>query len=175
MEDFAERIRGVLGRAAHSSGGPRRTTREDLVSWARANIRDRQLVVVSNREPYSHLRDRTGVRWVRNAGGLTVALDSVTQALGGVWIAHGSGSGDRATSDASGRIACPPDRPSYTLRRLWLSSEDHALYYSGLSNGALWPLCHIAYVRPRFRMEEWERYRDVNRPFAETTLDEIGD
>jgi trehalose 6-phosphate synthase len=72
-------------------------------------------------------------------------------------------------------VALPPDRPSYRLRRLWLSEEDHALYYAGASNGALWPLCHIAYVRPRFRLDEWERYRDVNRRFAEAVLEEIGD
>jgi trehalose 6-phosphate synthase len=74
-----------------------------------------------------------------------------------------------------GRVGCPPDRPTYRLRRIWLTDEDHALYYSGASNGALWPLCHIAYVRPRFKLDEWERYRDVNRRFAEAVLEEIGD
>jgi len=58
---------------------------------------------------------------------------------------------------------------------VWLSEEDQALYYNGLSNSALWPLCHIAYVRPRFRIEEWERYRDVNRRFAEAVMEEVGD
>jgi trehalose-6-phosphate synthase len=155
--------------------GPRRTTRDDLVAWARNNLQHRNLVVVSNREPYSHVRHQGAVRWLRNAGGLTVALDSVTQALGGVWIAYGSGNADRAMADSHGRVRCPPVDPSYTLRRVWLSREDYALYYSGLSNGALWPLCHVAYVRPRFRLEEWQRYRDVNRRFAEAVLDEIGD
>jgi trehalose 6-phosphate synthase len=155
--------------------GPRRTTRDDLVAWARANLRHRKLVVVSNREPYSHVRDQGVVRWQRNAGGLTVALDSVTQALGGRWIAYGSGNADRAMADKYDRVRCPPDQPSYTLRRIWLSREDYALYYSGLANGALWPLCHVAYVRPRFRLDEWQRYRDVNRRFAEAVLDEIRD
>jgi trehalose 6-phosphate synthase len=146
-----------------------------MVEWARAHLRNRELVVVSNREPYSHQREGGAVRWVRNAGGMTVALDAVAQALGGLWIAHGSGNADRATVDRSGRVACPPDRPRYTLRRVWLSREDQELYYSGFSNGALWPLCHIAYVRPRFRTDEWERYREVNRLFAEAVLQEVGD
>ena len=110
MEDFADRIRGVLSRAAlrheQASRGPQRTTREDLVAWARAHLSHKRLVVVSNREPYSHVRGPHGVNWVRNAGGLTVALDSVSQALGGVWTAHGSGNADRMASDEIGRASC---------------------------------------------------------------------
>ncbi|MFI5370398.1 MAG: trehalose-6-phosphate synthase [Candidatus Eisenbacteria bacterium] len=176
---FSHRVRSALGRAAvrtqQRHQGPPRTTRETLVEWARAHLRGRELVVVSNREPYSHQRDPEGIRWVRNAGGVTVALDAVMQSLGGVWVAHGSGDADSVTVDADDRVACPPDHPSYHLRRVWLSAEDHERYYSGFSNGALWPLCHIAYVRPRFRTEDWERYRDVNRRFAHAVLEEVGD
>jgi trehalose 6-phosphate synthase len=177
--DQSDRIRGALARAAireqQRSEAPPRTTRAQLVEWARAHLRDRKLVVVSNREPYSHVAEEGGVRWVRNVGGMTVALDAVAQTLGGVWVAHGSGSADPATVDARDRVACPPDRPRYTLRRVWLSSRDHTLYYSGFSNSALWPMCHIAYVRPRFQLEDWECYREVNRRFAEATLEEVGD
>ncbi len=174
MSEFPDRIRGALSRAAVRSqqrtAGPPRTTREDLEVWAREHLRDRTLVVVSNREPYSHVKSGASLRWVRNAGGLTVALDAVAQALGGLWVASGAGSAGGAD-----HVPCPPDRPRYTLRRLWLSEEDHALYYSGFSNSGLWPLCHIAYVRPRFALEEWERYREVNRRFAEAVLEEVGD
>ena len=177
--EIPERIRGALSRAAirsrQRSSGPPRTTREDLVAWAHAHLRDHRFVVVSNREPYSHVKDGDGVRVVRNAGGLTVALDAVAQALGGVWVAHGSGSADRDVVDAADRVACPPDRPRYTLRRVWLSPDDVSRYYSGFSNSALWPLCHIVYVRPRFVREDWETYRDVNRRFAEAALEEIGE
>jgi trehalose 6-phosphate synthase len=172
------RVKDALTRAAvrtqQRSEGPPRTTREQLVEWARAHLRDRELVVVSNREPYSHQHADGGIVAIRNAGGLTVALDAVAQALGGLWVAHGSGSADRETVDAKGRVACPPERPTYSLKRVWLSSTDQDLYYSRFSNGALWPLCHIVYVRPRFRLLDWERYRDVNRRFAEAVLEEIG-
>src|SRR5262245_17821615 len=131
----SERIRGALQRAAirghQRSEGPPRTQRKQLVEWAASHLRDRQVIVVSNREPYSHERDGQGLRWVRTVGGLTVALDAVAQALGGVWVASGSGSADRDTVDAHDRVRCPPDRPRYTLRRVWLSERDHALYYSG--------------------------------------------
>ena len=179
MTEWSGRIRGALSRAATRVArrieGPPRTTQESLVEWARAHVRDRRLVVMSNREPYSHVHRDGAIRVVRNAGGLTVALDAVSQALGGVWVAHGSGDADRETADAQARVPCPPDRPRYTLRRVWLNPDDEQLYYSGFCNGALWPLCHIVYVRPRFRQEEWDRYRDVNRCFAEAALEEAGD
>jgi len=176
--EITDRVRGALGRAAvrarQRDSGPARTQRKDLVDWAASHLRDKQLVVVSNREPYSHVRDGRSIRWVRNAGGLTVALDAVAQAIGGLWVAHGSGNADREATDAHGRVACPPNRPTYTLRRVWLDAQDHDRYYSGFSNGALWPLCHIVHVRPRFRLEDWQSYVDVNRRFAEAVLEEVG-
>jgi len=177
--EFAERARNALNRAAvrthMRNEGPPRTTREDLVEWARANLPGRRLIVVSNREPYSHVAEPEGIRVIRNAGGLTVALDAVMQALGGVWVAHGSGDADRAAVDAHDRVACPPERPRYALRRIWLSADDHARYYSGFANSALWPLCHIVYVRPQFRLEDWGSYQEVNRRFADAVIEEAGD
>lgn len=156
-------------------GGPLRTSQQDLVAWAHAHLPGRKLVVVSNREPYSHQHSAEGIRVVRNAGGLTVALDAVMQALGGVWVAHGNGDADREVVDAGDRVACPPEDPRYLLRRIWLTDEDHARYYSGLANGALWPLCHIVYVRPRFELDDWESYTEVNRRFADAVIAEVGD
>ena len=169
------RARDALARAAvraqQRGTGPARTTREDLSGWARAHAPDRDLIVLSNREPYSHERDGDGIRVVRNAGGLTVALDAVMQAMGGVWVAHGSGEADREVVDSADRVACPPGRPRYQLRRLWLTHEETAGYYSGFSNSALWPLCHVAYVRPRFSERDWAQYREVNRRFAEAAVE----
>ena len=177
--DLAGRARSALSRAAirtqQRSDGPPRTTRAALGEWARAHLPDRKVVVVSNREPYSHRHAGGGIRTVRNAGGLTVALDAVMQALGGVWVAHGSGDADRNVVDERDHVACPPERPSYTLRRVWLTDEDHTRYYSGFANSALWPLCHAVYVRPRFELADWESYQQVNRRFAEAVLEEVGD
>ncbi len=177
--EFRDRARAALQRAAvrtrQRCDAPPRTTREDLLAWVRAHLPGRRLVVASNREPYSHQRDSGGIRAVRNAGGLAVALDAVMQAMGGVWVAHGSGNADREAVDAHDRTPCPPERPRYALRRVWLSRQDHERYYAGFANSALWPLCHVVYVRPRFRLDDFESYRDVNRRFAEAVLEEVGD
>jgi trehalose 6-phosphate synthase len=161
-----------------------------LVSDVVARLGDTRLVVVANREPYVHLKHvrqpglvgrivgrkaTTRFSWMQPASGLVTALDPVMRACGGTWVAHGSGSGDRATSDAAGRVAVPPDEPSYTLRRVWLTDREEEGYYYGLANSALWPLCHIAYARPVFDEHDWREYVEVNRRFADTVIDEIGD
>ena len=134
-----------------------------------------KIIVVSNREPYMHRHTDNGIECVTTAGGLTTALRPILAAGGGTWIAHGSGNADRATADANGRLPVPPENPAYVLRRVWLTPEQEQGYYYGLANEALWPLCHIAFQRPVFRREDWEHYREVNRLFAETVLDEAGD
>ncbi|MEZ5293567.1 MAG: trehalose-6-phosphate synthase [Vicinamibacterales bacterium] len=155
-----------------------------------SRLGDTRLIVVANREPYIHVKQvrrqgllgrllgrpsDDGLSWMQPASGLVTALDPVMRACGGTWVAHGSGSGDRESADAEGRVAVPPDAPAYTLRRVWLSEPEEDGYYYGLANSALWPLCHIAYARPVFDEPDWRQYVEVNRRFADTVVDEIGD
>ena len=131
-----------------------------------------QIIVVSNREPYIHNRTAAGVGVQIPASGLVAALEPVMRACGGTWIAHGSGSADRETVDARDTIRVPPERPAYTLRRIWLSDEEQDGYYYGFANEGLWPLCHIAFVRPSFREMDWNLYRKVNAKFAQAVVNE---
>ncbi|MEQ1760232.1 MAG: trehalose-6-phosphate synthase [Vicinamibacterales bacterium] len=136
----------------------------------------RPMVVVSNREPYVHSQAEDGALTVSaTGGGVAVALDALMRERGGVWIAHGSGSGDRAAVDHTDRVMVPPDRPTYALRRLWLNDETFASYYGGMSNEGLWPLCHVVDVRPTFRAEDWQAYQEVNATFARAIHEELGE
>ncbi len=154
-------------------------------------LRDTRLIVVANREPYIHVRtseptrgiwnwlrgrrESSAIEWTRPASGLVTALDPVMRACGGTWIAHGSGSADRDAADARGFVKVPPDQPSYTLRRMWLTPEEEQGYYYGFANNALWPLCHIAYARPVFDEADWRQYVRVNQRFADAVIEEVGD
>ena len=106
------------------------------------------------------------------ASGLTVALDPIMRATGGTWVAHGSGDADRLAVDSCDHVSVPPEAPSYTLRRVWLDVETEKRYYYGLSNEGLWPLCHVAFHRPTFRLRDWESYRQANQVFADAVLEE---
>ncbi|HEV2387361.1 MAG TPA: trehalose-6-phosphate synthase [Candidatus Acidoferrales bacterium] len=150
-------------------------TIETLRQAIRTRLRKHKFIVVSNREPYEHSWCDGSVQWARPVGGLTAALDPVMQASRGLWVAHGSGDADRSTSDASGFLDVPPDRPAYRLKRVWLSPGQEADYYDGMANSALWPLCHVAYRRPTFLEEHWRSYREVNELFAERVAEEVGE
>ena len=126
-----------------------------------------EILVVSNREPFVHVRTDHGITLQRPASGLVTAMEPVMRAFSGTWIAHGSGSADRDTVDEHDRLRVPPDKPAYTLRRVWLTPEEEQGYYYGFANEGLWPLCHIAHVRPVFRTPDWLQYLRVNRRFAD--------
>jgi trehalose 6-phosphate synthase len=146
----------------------------NLESLFRELFPGRRFLVVSNREPYEHKwSDEVGEITVRvPAGGLTSALDPLLQALGGTWVAWGSGEADAAVVAGNDTVQVPPDDPSYTLRRIWLTHHDIHRYYLGFSNQFLWPLCHLRPDLTRMRSRYWERYRRVNRRFAEAVVDE---
>ena len=149
-------------------------TSERLRVSLRTKLKGQPLFVVSNREPYMHVvNENRSVSVIVPASGLVTALEPVLLACDGTWIAHGSGSGDRAAVDSHSRLRVPPDRPSYTLRRVWLTPEEDKGYYQGFANEGLWPLCHIAHTRPIFRPEDWLHYQQVNRHFANAVLDEM--
>jgi len=150
-------------------------TAQRLRVSVRNKLQNKPLFVVSNREPYMHVfneKDRS-IDVIVPASGVVTALEPVLLACNGTWIAHGSGSADREVVDAHDRLRVPPDHPTYTLRRVWLSDEEERCYYAGFSNEGLWPLCHIAHTRPVFRPEDWFHYQQVNRRFADTVLGEM--
>ena len=149
-------------------------TSERLRVSLRNKLKGQPLFVVSNREPYMHvLNENRSVSVIVPASGLVTALEPVLLACDGTWIAHGAGSGDREMVDSHDRLRVPPDRPSYTLRRVWLTADEEKGYYQGFANEGIWPLCHIAHTRPIFRPEDWLYYQQANRDFANAVLDEM--
>ena len=149
-------------------------TPDTLRAILRGDLRGQQVIVVSNREPYIHVHRGDDIVIWRPASGLVTALEPIMRACAGTWIAHGGGSADRAVVDANDRVGVPPPpgRPAYQLRRVWLTPEEEAGYYYGFANEGLWPLCHIAHVRPVFRTSDWEQYVQVNQTFARAVVAE---
>ena len=149
-------------------------TETRLRSLVAEKMKGLKLIVVSNREPYVHRRFGGRIECITPASGLTTALDPILRASGGTWVAHGSGDADYAVVDAFDRIGVPPGQPSYTLRRVRLPACVEHAYYNGLANEGLWPLCHVAFHRPRFGLNDWQSYRRANEIFAEAVLEEAG-
>src|SRR6478735_2882791 len=132
-----------------------------------------EVIGVSNREPYIHEFAADGSVVVRRpASGLVTAIEPVMRACSGTWIAHGSGAADRSTVDARDRLRVPPGQDEYALRRIWLTAEEEQGYYYGFANEGMWPLCHVAHVRPVFRESDWQAYREINQRFADAVVEE---
>lgn len=173
-------LAGDLRALLRSLDAERRFADDATISWTpdalrrllRTELRGDQVIVVSNREPYMHMSAEGGIEIRRPASGLVTAVEPVMRACSGTWIAHGSGTADREAADKQGRVRVPPDHPEYTLRRIWLTETEETGYYYGFANEGLWPLCHIAHVRPLFRTSDWQQYLSVNQRFADAVAEE---
>jgi len=150
-------------------------TADRLSVQVRTRLDGSRLFVVSNREPYMHLRTGKTLNVVVPPSGLVTALEPVLNACDGTWIAHGSGDADVEVVDSNDRLRVPVEDPRYSLRRVWLSKEQEEGYYYGFANEGLWPLCHIAHTRPIFRANDWRHYQEVNQKFTAAALEEIED
>jgi len=148
-------------------------TAERLRVSLRGKLQDSPLFVVSNREPYMHVRREKSIETIVPASGVVTAIEPIMVSCDGTWIAQGSGNADREMVDAHDHLRVPPETPSYTLRRIWLTPEEEKGYYFGFANEGIWPLCHNAYARPVFRANDWEQYQRVNFKFAEAVLQEM--
>jgi trehalose 6-phosphate synthase len=173
-------LEGDLRALLHEFSVERRAREDSAHLWTPEKLRallheelaGDEVIVVSNREPYLHMQTSSGIEVRRPASGLVTAVEPVMRACSGTWVAHGSGTADRESVDRNDRVPVPPSNPSYTLRRVWLSKEEEEGYYYGFANEGLWPLCHIAHVRPVFRSSDWEQYEKVNQRFADAVIKE---
>lgn len=158
----------------------RRMRDESQITWTPASLRailreylaGDEILIVANRQPYIHNRRDQKIEIQVPASGLVSALEPVMRACSGIWIAHGNGSADREVVDARDHVRVPPDNPSYDIRRVWLTADEEVGYYYGFANEGLWPLCHIAHIRPTFRSSDWNQYVSVNERFAQAVCEE---
>ena len=148
-------------------------TAERLKEFIKAYLKDRPIFVISQGEPYVHTKTRSKIEWSVPAGGVITAIEPVMEACGGTWIVGASGNADKETADAQGKLRVPPEEPKYTIKRVFTTPKEMKGWYLGFSNEALWPLCHLAHVRPEFRKEDWAEYRKVNGLFAKAFLEEV--
>ncbi len=132
-----------------------------------------KVIVLANREPYIHDRNKDGRSKSCTRPAVWSPRSSPScapaRACGSPTAAARA---DRESVDRTDHVRVPPDEKSYSLRRVWLTDEEERGYYYGLANEGLWPLCHLAHMRPLFRGDDWAAYSAVNRKFAEAVCKE---
>jgi trehalose 6-phosphate synthase len=114
-----------------------------------------RLVIVSNRVPVPKPGAKT------QPGGLAVALKDALEGRTAIWFGW-SGQTSREPGDEPAIV----EANGVSYATIDLSEQELKLYYTGYSNGTLWPLLHYRMGLVEFRREEEEGYRAVNERFA---------
>lgn len=134
----------------------------------------RELVVLSNRLPYTLEAGADGLRLRPAVSGLVSAVEPVLRRTGGVWIGWGGRTAAPAGEDPQARedpqVLVPPGGLGYRLQEIRIPEPEFRAYYDGFANGSLWPLCHQFIDRASFDPAHWEAYVAVNRRFAAAAL-----
>lgn len=115
-----------------------------------------RLVIVSNRVPVPRSRGTA------SAGGLAVGLKDALVTRAALWFGW------------SGHIARQSEAPPAMIRSgrttyatIDLTEAEHRAYYTGFSNGTLWPLLHWRMGLAEFDRDHFTAYRAVNQRFAQ--------
>ena len=112
-----------------------------------------RLVVVSN---------RVALPQEGAPGGLASALNAALQDRGGLWFGW-SGELGRETAAEVHHLS----EGNVDYATVDLSREDHEAYYTGFSNGALWPMLHYRPDVVEYHRDHLAGYMRVNELFAE--------
>jgi len=91
----------------------------------------------------------------------------------GIWVAWGSGNADYLVTDSKKNLHVPPEKPTYTLKRIPLTKKEIENYYHGFSNRVLWPLFHLFIEKMQPKDRYWDAYKKVNKKFAQYILAEF--
>lgn len=142
-------------------------------------VKNRPLIMVSNRGPVQFTQERNGTFSTKQgSGGLVTAVSTVLQENEAVWIAATMGRGDRARWQKaidSGEAFIPPSESQTNFHLRFVAPDEAAYhkYYNVISNPLLWFLQHYLWDTPRapdITHETWDAWRNgyhvVNQQFA---------
>jgi trehalose 6-phosphate synthase/phosphatase len=129
-----------------------------------------QVLIVSNRLPITVSKVDGHLTYETSIGGLSNGLSGYASGRGNLWIGWpGLASDDLTEADKQAitrRLARSHCMPVFLTQR---QIDD---FYTGYSNGLVWPLLHSMKSGPDEHHERWwKSYRDVNKLFARTIVE----
>ncbi|RJQ43589.1 MAG: trehalose-6-phosphate synthase [Gaiellales bacterium] len=144
---------------------------------------ENDLLLVSNRGPFSWRRDESGeLTTTRGSGGLVTALLGVAASCEITWIASAMTPEDAEVSAGAGggSIAIDSDGLNLALRFIVSDQDAYHKFYNIIANPLIWFIQHYLWdlsVVPDIRRNEidaWEEgYQVVNRQFAAAVCEEL--
>lgn len=128
------------------------------------------LVMVYHRLPYDEVMEDGVLRQRRPRspnGIIPTLLRFFAGERQGSWVAW-SQQASRAPDGFQTHVAVDPERyPRLQAARIALTPDDIDIFYKKFSKEAFWPIIFGFPDKAEFKQAHWERYRDVNRLFAE--------
>ena len=163
-----------------ASAGERRSAR--FIEQCAEMLRDRRLILVSNRGPVEyHVTQEGGLQARRGSGGVVTALSTLTNYVDLTWVASAMGEGDRRVAQLAegGRVKSPIPGQSLYLRYVVTPRRVYHKFYNIFCNPLLWFLQHYMWSSPYTPnvdssvYDAWEMgYIPVNRSFADAVVEE---
>ncbi len=144
-------------------------------------LKDKNLIVVSNRGPVEFHKKNSKVEMKRGAGGLVSTLLPIMETLNGVWIASAMTPGDVEVAKRfpDNKVPIPEEDPRFWVPFVVVDPRRYECYYSVISNPLLWFVQHYMWNSPYTPTiddkihQSWKQgYKYVNHKFAEKVLEE---
>ncbi len=133
----------------------------------------KKLHIVSNRLPFSIEEEGQGFSLQPSVGGLATGMKSVYKDFEGRWIGWPGIANDNYSGQDVQKIEGMLQKEG--CESVWLSSEEIETFYEGFCNRTIWPLFHYFSQYVDHTREFWESYVEVNRRFADKTLEVVED
>lgn len=129
-----------------------------------------QVIIVSNRLPVSVKKVDDQLIFSPSVGGLT-GIASYAEDKKRTWIGWPGIASDDLTDDDKQAIV--KELAKHKCSPVWLSQKQIDDFYTGYSNGVLWPVFHSLNrsrkPSPNYK-RWWQAYRSVNQQYAEAVL-----
>ena len=157
----------------------------DLDLLCQTLLRERSLILASNRGPVEHYVAPDGrAEARRGSGGIVTALNSLAQTAPFTWVASAMGEGDRLVANSARGSACKSPLPGHKidLRYVVTPRRVYHKYYNILCNPLLWFLQHYMWNPPynpnvdASVHDAWQNgYIPVNQGFAREIISQTRD
>ncbi|HEM55618.1 MAG TPA: bifunctional alpha,alpha-trehalose-phosphate synthase (UDP-forming)/trehalose-phosphatase, partial [Thermodesulfobium narugense] len=132
-----------------------------------------KLIIASNRLPVYAVKDAQNLTFKQSPGGLVQGLSAsigtileITESKDYFWVGWPGETIEEVNQE---------NVYEYLLKNLnaipvFLSKEEMEKFYLGFCNSTLWPIFHSFPNFAKFKEDEFEKYVEINKKFAETTL-----
>jgi trehalose 6-phosphate synthase len=155
------------------------TAQDDCLRQYQAILERQNLIIVSNRGPFSFQKEEDGsLKYQRSGGGLVTALLGLAKTVPSTWIACATSPEDRQWG--SGEVELVDEETRINICFVNPTPEAYEGYYGVIANPLLWFLQHSIWDvanAPVLNRQTWQAWREgyveVNRLVADAVVDQV--